>query len=319
MPRTTTGSDRPSTLGGPGWRPRPADHEAEVRDGRTWARCGYRSEVSRLRAVLLARPPSTLGSSGDPGARLMLDRVDLGAIRAQTTAIAEAYRAAGVEVHVPEFPDDVSPNIVFMRDLFFMTPGGAILARTASEQRAGEERHTAAALAAIGVPLLRTVSGTATFEGADALWLDDTTVVVGTGFRTNAAGAGEVRDVLVAQGVTTVEVPLGSGVQHLLGSLVLLDERTAAVHATAAGPALRAVLHDHGYRVLEFEPDRELVSARGLNLVAVAPGRVLMPAGAPGIRRRLEAEGVETHEVAMGEYVKAAGGLGCVTGILHRD
>ena len=144
-------------------------------------------------------------------------------------------------------------------------------------------------------------------------------MVVGTGFRTNAAGAGEVRDVLVAQGVTTVEVPLGSGVQHLLGSLVLLDERTAAVHATAAGPALRAVLHDHGYRVLEFEPDRELVSARGLNLVAVAPGRVLMPAGAPGIRRRLEAEGVETHEVAMGEYVMAAGGLGCVTGILHRD
>ena len=318
MARTTSGSDRPSTLGGPGWRPRTGSHEEEVRAGTTWTVCGCRSEVAPLRAVLLAVPPAALGAVGDPAGELMLDRVDLPTIRAQAADLAAAYRAEGVTVHMVPMPDEVSANVVFMRDLFFMAPSGAVLARMAAQQRAGDERHVAAALAARGIPVLRTVAGNAVFEGADAQWLDPRTVVVGTGFRTNAAGAAQVREVLAVDGVRVVEVPLGPGVQHLLGSMVPLDEHTVALHSAAAGAELRAVLADHGYRVIEFEPDDELLHARGLNLVPLAPGRVLMPAGAPGIRRRLEAAGVAVRVVDVGEYVKAAGGIGCVTGILHR-
>ena len=37
------------------------------------------------------------------------------------------------------------------------------------------------------------------------------------------------------------------------------------------------------------------------------------------MRRRLEGEGVVVHAVDIGEYLKAAGGLACLTGILARD
>jgi N-dimethylarginine dimethylaminohydrolase len=319
MTRTHAGSDRPSTLGGPGWMPRGSSHRDDVITGRLWTRCGYRSETDRLCAVLLAMPPATVGDGGDPDARLMLGSLDLDAMRAQTSAVAEAYRRNGVRVHLEPMPDDVSPNVIFMRDLFFMTPGGAVVARMASAQRAGEERHAARVLAARGYPILRTVAGRATFEGADALWLDRDTVLVGVGFRTNADGAREVRQALADHRVTVIEVPLGQGVQHLLGSVVFLDERLTALHAAAATDDLRALLADRGHRLVDFEPDREVVSARGLNLLALGPGQVLMPAGAPGIRRRLEEVGVRVQEVEIGEYVKAAGGLGCMTGILLRD
>jgi N-dimethylarginine dimethylaminohydrolase len=55
-----------------------------------------------------------------------------------------------------------------------------------------------------------------------------------------------------------------------------------------------------------------------MNFVTLRPRRVLMPAGCQGVRARLEAEGIATIEVEIGEYLKAAGGVGCLTGVLRR-
>lgn len=311
-----TGSDVLSTHGGPGWQPRTTPHRAEL--GSVWAECGCTSEVDQLRAVLLMRPPDSLAAVRDASANLMLDTIDLGLMRKQTAEIVAAYEEHGVQVHVAEPQADAPPNVVFARDLFFMTPGGAVVSRMAAAQRAGEEPVVTRALAELGVPVVRTVTGTATFEGADALWLDRETVVVGVGFRTNDEGARAVGSVLREYDVATVDVPVGTGVQHLQGSVAFLDHRVAAVRTGAASEELLRVLHDRDYRVIELSPDDELLSARGMNLVALAPGRVLMPAGAPRMRDRFEAAGVRTHVVDVSEYIKAAGALGCLTGILRR-
>ncbi|MFA1538094.1 dimethylarginine dimethylaminohydrolase family protein [Actinomadura monticuli] len=315
-----TGSDRyPSTLGGRGWAGRPATHGGDVSAGVIWLRCGQRSETGALRRVLLARPPRSLGLIEDHARALVLDRVDVAAMRAQTDDIAASYERNGVTVHVADVPETAPPNIVFMRDLFFMTADGAVLGRMASAARSGEERHAAAALAGLGVPILRTVAGAATFEGADALWLAPDSVVVGTGFRTNLAAVRQLREVLREQGVRVRMVPLPAGVQHLLGVVVPLGRGLAAVHSAAAGAGLRTILRAHGLTPVEIPPCPDLLDARGMNLVPLEPGRVLMPAGAPVVRDALAAEGVHTEEVAIGEYVKAAGGIGCLTGILCRD
>lgn len=308
----------PSTLGGTGWTPRGEGHRAEVSAGRIWSRCGYRSEVAPLRSVLLSRPPDSIASVTDSRAQLMTSSVDLGRLRAQTEAVAEAYRSHGVTVRLTVPPPHSPPNVIFQRDLFLVTPEGAVLGRTASAQRAGEERYAAVALAEAGIPVLHTVRGDATFEGADALWVDEHTVLVGCGFRTNEAGVRAVREVLREQGADVLPIPLGPGVQHLLGTLVLVDQRRALVHARAVTGRLREVLRSLDYELLEFGPDDEVVNGRSLNLVTLRPGRVLMPDGCPGTRRRLEAAGIEVSVVDVGEYVKAAGALGCLTGILHR-
>ena len=318
MVTSATGSDTPSTLGGSGWIARAATHAQEVERGAVWARCGYRSEVDPLEAVMLGWPPDTLGAIDDPERCLMSARVELAAMRAETDAIAAAYRRNGVEVHVARPAEPVPPNFVFMRDLFFMTPGGAIIARMASGQRAGEERHAAAALAAAGFPILRTIGGSATFEGADALWLERDVVMVGVGFRTNRGGADQVRDVLREQGIDCVTVDLGPGVQHLLGAVTFLDHRVAAVHGDAVTAELRGVLGDAGYQLLVLEADAELLRGRAMNLVALDAGHVLMPAGNPRTRCRLESIGCRVEEVEVGQYLKAAGGLGCLTGIVRR-
>ncbi|MFE2886881.1 dimethylarginine dimethylaminohydrolase family protein [Streptomyces sp. NPDC059272] len=308
-----------SDLGGPGWNPRTATHEEEVAAGVLWTRCGYRSEWGPLRDVLLSEPPASIASVTDPAGQLMRSPVDPGRMREQFAAVVEAYRARGVGVHTFAPPVTADPNIVFVRDLFMATPQGAILARPASAQRAGEERHAAAALAALGVPLLRTMTGTAAFEGADALWVDEHTVLLGRGLRTDDTGIGIVREVLAAQGIDTVVVAVGEGVQHLLGSVVFVDHGRAVVHSAALSPSLRTQLTLRDYELVELPPDDEVVGRRAMNLVTLGPGRVLMPAGCPATRRRLESAGLEVFDVEVGEYVKAAGALGCLTGILRRD
>lgn len=306
-----------AAYGGPGWSPRRTTLGEEL--GTIWGACGQASEWTRLRAVLLHAPGAEWERLDDPNALQMLDRPDGQVARRQHEALAAAYERAGVTVH-PIAPASLpTPNLLYAADLFFMTPEGAILARPASTVRAGEERHVARRLADLGVPILRTVRGAGTFEGADAMWLDPTTVLLGHGLRTNAEGVAQVRATLEEMGVTVVVTQLPVGTMHLMGQLRIVDRDLALVWpyrlAASAVEALRA----RGYDLL-FTPDEaEATHHDAFNFVTLGPRRILMPAGCPQSRAAYERAGITCHEVEVGELLKAAGGIGCMTGVIARD
>jgi N-dimethylarginine dimethylaminohydrolase len=85
----------------------------------------------------------------------MLARLDVEKARCQHEALAQAYIQAGVKVFYVEPGEASLPNQMFVSDLMFMTPEGAVLARPASTVRAGEERWVARRLAELGVPILK--------------------------------------------------------------------------------------------------------------------------------------------------------------------
>ncbi|MDP9367257.1 MAG: arginine deiminase-related protein, partial [Chloroflexota bacterium] len=138
----------------------------------TWGDWGVSSECGTLRAVLLRRPGEELDGVIDFDAAQMRADVLPEVARQQHDALAEAYRAHGVSVSYVERTRADKPNTLFIRDLMLMTPEGAIVTRPASTVRAGEERFVAEALACLGVPILMTVHGGGTFEGADVCWVD---------------------------------------------------------------------------------------------------------------------------------------------------
>lgn len=309
----------PSTFGGPGWRPRVKSLSAEIEEGEIWRRCGCSSETGRLKEVLLSMPGGEIEFTGPPGRYLMMEKPDLPKLRKQASALAELYESLGVTVHLWEPPSPPPPNFLFMRDLFWTTPEGIVLSRPASEQRAGEERFAAEALAGIGVPVIMSPRGNGTFEGADALWLDGETVLIGTGIRTNVEGARQIERLLVSMDVEMLEIPLPQGVQHLLGIVNFIDPVLAAVHGGKTTPRLTGLLRDRGIETIVHPPDDELENGRGMNFVSLGERRLVMPSGCPGISEIYEKRGIEVFEVDMTEYLKAAGGPGCVTGILLRE
>jgi len=272
-----------SAYGGDGWSQRARSHADDM--GPLWTG-GLDSEWKPLRQVIL---------------------------------LAEAYAGAGVDVlHTPDVAAP-TPNRMFCADLFVMTPQGAILARPASTVRAGEEVAVAAALAAASVPILRILTGQATFEGADLIWLSPTHALIGRGLRTNQQAIAQIGTLFEELGwqLTAVDMPFGT--MHLMGMLRIAAPDLAICWPRRTPHAAVMALRDHGYRV-EFLPDENAAQAnRALNFVTLAPGCILMPGGNDLYRSWYEGLGIETLETPMFELRKAAGAVGCLTGIIARE
>ncbi|TQV75691.1 dimethylarginine dimethylaminohydrolase family protein [Denitrobaculum tricleocarpae] len=304
-----------AAYGGSGWSQRTAGHDQEI--GSLW-RGGIDSEWRQLRTVLLCRPGAEIAVN-DFNAAQQLEALDLVRAQEEHDQLAAAYRNAGVEVLTTPATEAPTPNRMFCADLFVMTPQGAILARPASTVRAGEEVATAQALAAARVPILRTLTGSATFEGADLLWLDAETAIIGRGLRTNQAAIEQIARLCADLGVNLTAVDMPFGTMHLMGMMRIADRNLAIAWPRRTPHAAVMLLREKGYRVA-FLPDEDAAQAnRALNFVTLAPGKILMPGGNDLTREWYDGLGIEVIETPMFELRKAAGAVGCLTGIVERD
>ncbi len=307
-----------AAYGGAKWSPRndPMREDMPL----YWGDWGSSSEHGKLSAVLLRRPGPELDNIEDFDAVQMRSDVRPDIARSQHDAMADAYEANGVSVYYVENGRLDKPNSFFIRDLMLMTPEGAIITRPASTVRAGEERFVAEALARLGVPILMSVHGTGTFEGADVSWVNKDLCFLAEGLRTNTEGANQVERMLKEIGVQDiVRVQLPYGAMHLDGMLNIIDRDLAVVWPRRTPYVIVKTLRERGFRILEIVDEDEAQHKMPLNFVALEPGKVLMPAGATKMRAVYQEQGVECVEVDISELIKAGGGIHCMTGFLKRD
>jgi N-dimethylarginine dimethylaminohydrolase len=201
-----------------------------------------------------------------------------------------------------------------------MTPEGAILARQAMDVRRGEERYVALALAKLGVPILRTISGAGVFEGACAMWVDPETVIIGTGNRCNAEGARQVSEALAALGVKHIvpfQIPYGHA--HIDGFINMIDRDLALIFPWSVPHDVWQALTDRGIKVLTCPSVREARDNGATNFVAVGPRKIVAVKGNDRTRALLEANGVTVVEVDISELRKGRGSMHCMTVALARE
>jgi N-dimethylarginine dimethylaminohydrolase len=306
-----------AAYGGRGWSPRLAPSREEL--GSIWAAGGAGSEWAPLRLVLLHRPGAELDGIDDANAAQMLEIPAADGAAREHDVLAALYRAAGVDVVYVDPPALPPPNMMFVADVLFMTPAGAIVGRPASTVRAGEERWVARRLADLGIPILRTVAGTGVFEGADALWLDAQTVLLGCGLRTNLEGVAQVVSTLAEHGVGTIVVDIGERAMHLMGVIRIVDRDLAYVRAGLTPVVAIDALRERGYEVRAFPDEEEMERGSAHNFVTLGPRRIVLPAGNPVTEAEYRAAGIECITTEVTELRKAAGAIGCLTGILHRS
>lgn len=120
-------------------------------------------------------------------------------------------------------------------------------------------------------------------------------------------------------GIEVVRVDLPYGAMHLLGVLNLAGPDLAFAWPGRVPHRAVEALRSQGYRVLFLPDEQEARERMALNFVALEPYRVLMPAGCPRTRTFYEAAGLTCCELEIGHLRRAAGGMGCLTGILRRD
>lgn len=283
-----------------------------------WGDWGVCSEVDTLRDVLMRRPGKEVENFDWQAARFKAP-IDPEVFRAQHDALTDVYRAHGVRVHYIEEQRDDRPNALFCRDLVLMTPEGAIVTRPAMEARRGEERYAAKKLADLGVPIIRTVCGSATFEGAMGLWIDRHTIVLASGVRTNREGYEMVKHELERMGVTNIlhmQIPYGHA--HIDGLLNMASHDVAMIHASQVPYDICDALRKKGIKLLECPSRIEAKETLAINYVALEPGVVVMPAGNPRSQELLEKNGIKVIPVNIDEILKGYGAMHCCTAFLKR-
>lgn len=307
-----------AAYGGEKWSPRTGPMREDM--PLYWGDWGVSSEHGKLSAVLLKRPGPELDSIEDFDAAQMRAEIQPELARTQHDALADMYESHGVRVYYVDNGRPDKPNAFFIRDLMLMTPEGAIITRPASTVRAGEERFVAEALARLGVPILMSVHGTGTFEGADVSWVNEDLCFLAEGLRTNTEGADQVERMLREIGVrNVVRVQLPWGAMHLDGLLNIADRDLAVVWPRRTPFIVVKTLRERGFRILEVVDEVEAQDRLPMNFVALEPGKILMPSGADKMRTVYEDNGVTCIEIDVSVLIKAGGGIHCMTGFLKRD
>jgi len=307
-----------ATYGGDGWSPRVESLHDEL--GRLWGACGIDSEWAPLKKVLLHAPGEELKASlEDYDAAQMLEPLDIAKAQAQHDDMARAYENLGVEVFYVKPEEPATPNQMFVADLMAATPEGIIVARPASTVRAGEERWVARRLADIGAPIVKAVRGTGTFEGADLIWLRPDVAIIGRGLRTNDEGLAQVTGVLTEMGVEVIQVDQPYGTMHLMGSLRFADKDLGLAYPNRLAHRAVEAMKRCGIEVAFVPRSDELRNGSAFNFVCIGPRAILMPAGNPQTQAYLESLDIKCHTVDVSELRKAAGAVGCLTGIVERE
>lgn len=263
-------------------------------------------------AERIAREWQALGYTAEP---------DFARAVAEYDAFAEAVTEAGAEIDWLPSGEGLLLDSLYVRDASLVSPRGLVLCNMGKPARAAEPA-AAESLAATGLAIAGAVNGAGRIEGGDLIWLDAETCAVANGYRTNAAGIGQLR-ALLGPSVHVEVAPLphykGPGdVFHLMSIVSPLDCDLALVYSPLMPVPFRDWLQERGLRLVEV-PDEEFESI-GCNVLALAPRRCLMLEGNPETRRRLEAAGCHVRVYAGQEIsVKGQGGPTCLTRPLERD
>jgi N-dimethylarginine dimethylaminohydrolase len=286
---------------------------------------GLKTEYDRLNAVLLYRPGPEIGNHPDPPSIQHLAPIDYTAIYNEFENIIRTFAALGITALLID-PAPISAdrrylyNMMYCRDLMFMTPAGAILSNMAGSTRSSEVLYAARALTRHGIPVLHTVSGDGRFEGADAIWVREKLVMVGVGSRTNREAYDQIKGVLRKINVDCIAVPYReTSTQHLLGTVQIVDKNTAMVRHELIDREVLKILEDHHFIMIKIPESREVRTRQAMNIVTISPRTIIMANNCPETKELFIRAGLTVAaELELTQLMNGAGGLACATGIISR-
>jgi N-dimethylarginine dimethylaminohydrolase len=259
-------------------------------------RFGCQSMTARLRRVLVHLPGEEytvekwreFGFDGVPN----LDR----AVAQQKAFIniLERFGAAVEYLH-----DSTSIQTTSTYDPAIITAEGAVMMKSGRPERHAEVMPMARRLLELGIPIIGWIRGEGRLDGGDTLWLDEQTLLVGRGYRSNDEGYRQLRSILdgIVTEIRQFELPHWRGpywVLHLMSVVNLLSDDVALVYPRAMPVRLYKLLQDRGYHFVDC-PDEEF-DTQGCNALTLEPGNVVTCAGNPAVTSRLRDAGIEVTE-----------------------
>jgi N-dimethylarginine dimethylaminohydrolase len=235
--------------------------------------------------------------------------VDRATAQKQWETLVQALESLSIKVDVIEqFPD--VPDMVFATDQGIVRDGHILLANFRYAQRKKERHYYREWFRDHGFGL-RALSNVFSFEGGDALFLGNM-LLVGTGFRANVASCEEL-----SQKLDIDVFPLrlkDPNFYHLDMCFLPLNAETAFYYPPAFSQNSQNMLKKLVKNLHEFtEAEADGFAANSF----VSDGSVIVQAGVPTFKKKLEKLGKQVIEVDVSEFNKAGGGIHCLINTLE--
>jgi N-dimethylarginine dimethylaminohydrolase len=305
------------------------------------------SMVGTLQCVLVCSPRTVGWNQPERAARWrelgFLRPPDFQKAQAEHDHLCHELEAAGAEVVEAPPALDLSLDAVYAHDALFPTDFGLIVMRPGKPNRACEGKHQAAFCSQLGFfgahwlsvssqptppldflgPAMHAkIVPPGTTEAGDTVWLDEKTLLIGHGYRTNATGIAQMRGLLAPRGVEVIAAPLPYGpgpsaCLHLMSLISLLDEETALVDLQWLAVETVEFLLARGYRFIEIESsERDTLAC---NVLSLGRKRLLALEENQKTNEKLRQAGFDVRTFPGSELcINGSGGPTCLTRPLLR-
>jgi N-dimethylarginine dimethylaminohydrolase len=247
---------------------------------------------------------------------------DFATAQAQHETLCHELTAAGAEILELAASPELSLDAAYAHDASLATDFGLIVMRPGKANRVFEGQHHGEYCFRFGTPTFGTIVAPGTTEAGDILWLDAKTLLVGNGYRTNAAGIAQLRDLLASKGVDVVSAPLPYGpgpsaCLHLMSLISLLDEKTALVDLSWLAVETVESLQSRGFQFIQIDDsERDTLAC---NVLALGGKRLLAIEENHKTNDRLRQAGFDVRTFPGSELcINGSGGPTCLTRPLLR-
>lgn len=285
---------------------------------------GVASMTAPLRRVALRKPGASM-QQADAETWNYGPAFDKGKVELEHAAFTDLLVKKEIEVLWMDKDSSIA-DAVFTYDASLMTPAGAILMKPGKSLRASEQELHRDFYAQQGIPVVGEISGNGHAEAGDTLWLDEKTLAVGRGFRTNQSGIDQLEMQLAGIGIDVhaFDLPVYYGASaclHLMSLVSLVDSRVAAICKPLYPVGLYQLMQHMGFSLIELPYDEyENSSTLSGNILAIAPGECIMIDGFPQTRKLLEEVGIKV-QVFTGDAlcIGCEGGPTCMSRPIYRS
>jgi N-dimethylarginine dimethylaminohydrolase len=235
----------------------------------------------------------------------------------QHRRLAAELEAAGAEVHFLPPGQGLTLDAVYTHDASFPTDHGMILMRMGKPARRDEPERHQRFFESLSIPVLGRIEPPGTTEGGDMVWLDEKTVLLGEGYRTNAEGIAQLRALLAPFDVDVLSAPLPYGpgpdaCLHLMSLISVLDEKAALVDLPWLSVSTVRELERRGFALVRIEPSER--DSLACNVLALGRKRLLAIEENEKTNARLVREGFDVRTFSGSEIcANGSGGPTCLT------
>ncbi|KXH83821.1 dimethylarginine dimethylaminohydrolase family protein [Sporosarcina sp. HYO08] len=217
----------------------------------------------------------------------------------QHKSYVEALEKCGVEVtYLP--PSEEFPDSTFVEDAAVLTPNFAVVTNPGAESRNGEIVEIEEVLKGF-YDKFHTIQAPGTLDGGDVLQAEDH-FYIGISERTNEEGARQFKEIMESEGYQATIIPLKEFFHLKTGIAYLGNNKMVVAGEFVEHPAFAS--YD---QIVIGKEDEYSANCIRMN------DFVIIPAGYPETKRKLEEAGYETIELEMSEVQKHDGGLSCLS------